>query len=264
MKNLDLATSHLENNLPAKGLHPIDYSPAHSIPNINWRDINSYSHITESEDLSIWTWEFLRRNRLFQKYVDELVFNKKYKPKGLARSAPEWHLVSLKHYKEQFGEGRCSKPAWTVAEPVDIYFNTTYIRKHWKTRNQEVQLEHGQIAVVIDLNHGLLHPEFLSLQFQSAQLEAREQLKRLVGLNTPTTRPLNVPLGKLLTYLRIADAMSAPDKPSSKEIAVHLLDEKYQHPDMMARDLQKAIHPQIKATRNLIYELGYLRLLLKE
>jgi len=149
-----------KNELPAKGLHPPaveSFVPMYPARKIKWDDESTYSYIPEDAPIVLWAWEFLRRNRLFQQYVDQSVLGKNPDFKGPPIKPP---------------------PQWG---------------------------------------------------------------------------------------LRIADAMSGTNRPSSQEIARTVLGERYRdESEVGPMDLQKAIHPQIKATRKLIYERGYLRFLLKE
>lgn len=258
-----------KNELPAKGLHPPEvesFVPMYPARKIKWDDESTYSYIPEDAPIVLWAWEFLRRNRLFQQYVDKSVLGKNPDFKGPPiKPPPQWGLVGLKHYKEQYGKGRIPEPSWLLTEPVEMIFRTSAMSLRHGNKEHPLTLEAGQVAVVFDLNHGLLHPNFLKIQIDTARSVLDEQLKRYSKVRPPEIEFTDVKRKKLLTYLRIADAMSGINRPSSQEIARTVLGDRYRdESEVGPMDLQKAIHPQIKATRKLIYERGYLRFLLKE
>lgn len=261
--------------------------PEKIVTKTNWEVLESYvGHERWSGDR--WAWEFLRRNRFFQRDCD--VFNAELKKK--TRKGPrldrKWLLQEFKCYDEDFhsDEKNLDVPKWSIFSRVESLDTNTPIRlkgarQPWDV--EDVVLQPGQIAVVLDLNGYFSLPELMKLQWASAihkvhasasrLAKAEEEREAIASGKSAKSAPKKVSLprrDKRIDYLRIADAFSMhyPDpleevcKVFHQEGRLRTGESKDTKNTEFSLTLAKnSLYKMIAATRSAIYEQGYLLLL---
>jgi hypothetical protein len=265
----------------------------------NWKVISSYDDY-EQWSMQQWAWEFLRRNRLFQRDCDLLEDQPSSPRRRDKQLPPHWYLHGMKHYSDSFGAGTAAQPRWTLLRPLDIHDMNTppFLALDPESLAMgEITLKAGQIAVVFDLNDATVMPELLQRQWETASDHVFRSLGRLQharfgraysGLE-PSKRKVakqrhlltTPPKSKLIDYLRVADAFSARFDTDIEEFCQVLHQEgrlratpgKGKKPDEAGNKIwdreaitraKNSLYPMIQATRRLIYDRGYLLLLAQD
>lgn len=269
----------------ARGLYPKRH-----MPNTDWKKLETYAgHEGWSGDR--WAWEFLRRNRFFQQDCDEFdaALRKKQRPRP--RMNPKWMLQAFKPYDEQFShkEKGISPPRWSLFSGVECWDTNAPQRLKQAPQSWEVDdlvLQPGQIAIVLDLNGSASLPEILKLQWSSAwykmaasaaRLHQSEEKKAAKDGGVPSSLvQKRVPLphkDKRIDYLRIADAFSDRFPASLEEVCERLhsdgrlrkADAKGEKNTEFSMTLAKnSLYKMITASRSAIYGKGYLLVLAEE
>jgi hypothetical protein len=208
------------------------------------------------KEMTIWAWEFLRRNpeyRVFWKekiepFIDmtggDLPPHKELKarvvPGGIYRDAAGTFWPYLDELRTRFGVENPSPPQSTTPS----HFTTTYIS--WVQNeggdNQRISLERHQVAYIFDLTRPLKR------QFEMAEKSAtREQEYRQESGAVNLKNSRNRDAEKYVLYLRILDADEAGAR--SEDIGDRLFpDKQNDYPDMMRA---QALYDNRKAARKL-------------
>lgn len=264
--------------------------PERHISNSDWKKLEAYAgHEDWSGDR--WAWEFLRRNRFFQRDCDEfnVALGKKQRLRPKLNS--KWMLQAFKSYDEQFSheEKGIPPPRWSLFSSVECWDTNTPQRlkqtpQPWQV--DDLVLQPGQIAIVLDLNGSAALPEVLELQWFTAWYKMHMSAKRLHGaeekraantngssINSASKRISLPHKDKRIDYLRIADAFSGRYPASLKEVCEMLhAEERLRKADDQGKKntefsltlAKNSLYKMIEASRNAIYGQGYLLLLAEE
>lgn len=291
----DMSTQKADADMPIT-LHPVieGYKPIHTKWIPNWMDVDSYDIDVEKTDHARWAWEFLRRNRYFQQNCEvQLNFDEEsiFKCEPLD---PEWGLTDFKYYNTEYlplqgknGRRALVGPAWSMTQPFNVIDKTfapkATVGPMRKTRNprfmsgalaDSFKLDNGHVEVIFDLHPGLINPDLLEMQIKNVGTLLREALERYQkgesdGINKERVSfDTKTQSSRLLTILRVADAMAIANGPSREVIGKTLQSEqlvlKNKDPDLdgiEASEFSRAIQPHIKDAYQLIYRQGYLNFL---
>ncbi len=244
----------------------------------DWRDAKSYKVDPDTTDSSQWAWEFLRRNKKFQRECDKPSIRPELDEQGPPTWQRRWGLETAKSYSTEYRRpsgvgpaGKIPSPAWAITRPIRIIDTTIGPGRHKNTsRICEIELRLGYVAAIFDLNAGLIDERLLDSQLASLKSAMMGTIKRLASnglkqeIETKSFRRAS-----LLTYLRVADAMSDTSRPTRKDIGEVLFEDeillKGKDPETLGpAHYSRAISPHIEAANHLIYESGYLRLLVSD
>lgn len=226
----------------------------------DWKNRSGYEHLETAPEEQL-AWEFLRRNRYYQKECDEWSFENE---DGLA-DARKWGLSPTKHYSSEYTKSAPQGiPKWIAPRPHKIASTCADLAPNIHRTNQ-IELEDEQVAVVFDLSK---KSEWLNVDLLAAQIEFLESILREAIENRPSnqaylvrTRPQKA---KLIEYLRVADALSCSQKVSRKDIGKQfafegrLFADKNGQEEISDADYSGAVSNHFEAAYRLIYEYGYL------
>ena len=266
------ATSEKEDTPAAKFIRATkSYTPQKTDWIPDWRNPFSYNIDSSKDDSSRWAWEFLRRNRIFQKYCDDPTLwesdgNDPHKWK------PCWGLAKYKRYDSEYvpakarkGPGSSQSPEWSGTTPARIIDRTIGPLRREGVYNVSLDLLEGQVAVIFDLNECVSNPNLLKMQTKFAQDKLDEALHRHSSKKATAAKGTKPWGSKLLTYLRVADALASDTTVRRADIGKKLFEERLllekSAPDPTGIEFSRAIEPHIEVIWSLIYEGGYLRLL---
>lgn len=264
--------------------------PERHVSNTDWKNLDTYAGY-EAWAGDRWAWEFLRRNRFFQRDCDDLNVTLQKKQRPRPKLDPKWMLQAFKCYDEHFSDDAkdISEPKWSVFSRVECWDTNTSLRLGRAPQPlviEELVLQPGQIALVLDLNGCADLPDLLRLQWSSAwykmavsaarlrQAEQKEASKEGKSSTKATSKRVSLPhKDKRIDYLRIADAFSAQYPPSLDEVCEVLhADGRLRKPDAKGNRntefsltlAKNSLYKMIAASRSAIYEQGYLLLLAEE
>jgi len=256
--------------VPAQLLRAIkSHTPKKPPQTVDWRNASTYP-IKSNTEPSQWAWEFLRRNRDFQKYCD----NPETQDTSTEDSwtwRPRWGLASYKPYWKNFVPARTylrhpdPSPIWTITQPARIIDRTNGPHRHSKkAHNFSIDLTQGQVAVIFDLS--AINLAFLANQVNDVHKTLRLALARHQALMKNANAGVKTWKSKLLTCLRVVDALSCANPPSRKEIGQVLHKEglvlkSRNTATIRGTEFSRATEYYMKGAYRLIYEGGYLRLL---
>lgn len=194
------------------GVHPetvADYSPVYrvEIPPENTRD--SYGALTDESTYSEYAWEFLRRNRFYQRLIDKglpdlTVENWEYATN--TECSPPVGIVYLKPYREGYATG-------TPVEWTGIHTFADQLKRAVPTTRAskivDVAWPRSQVALTFDIGL-LLGERTTAIESQIAMARAHlYQLAEAAGIS-PSTRIRSVDKKVLRAQLRVADLLSTP------------------------------------------------------
>jgi hypothetical protein len=265
--------------------------PERHVSTADWKNPKSYINY-KKWTLEQWAWEFLRRNKFFQKDCDAFEASRERNKK----LPSQWQLHTFKSYSEPFKGKELQSPKWSIFSQVEIWDTNTPLRLKQPRRPWHVDdlvLRPGQVALVLDLNDANAMPSLLHAQWTSAwyklALSARrlktDETKKAGGVADTSSsamdlRPskrLSLPrTDKLIDYLRIADAFSLNYPASLEEVCIQLHADGRLQASATAEQSQKTSSPlvmvsaknslykMIEASRRVIYDRGYLLLLAEE
>lgn len=233
----------------------------------DWQDASSYRLDLLKTEQSQWAWEFLRRNRYFQRYCDHAAL---VDDEDDQEWRIKWGLANYTHYKSSYrsastnAKGHKLPPSilWGITQPARIIDRTVGPLRHPGVRT--IDLNEGQIAVIFDLNERLINPSFIKAQLSHVQAILNKAVRRQNTENL--SRCINHQSANLLTYLRVADALSGPNPASRATIGNVLGNEKLllTTADLSERsegEFSRAVQYPISVAYKLIYAQGYLNLL---
>jgi len=240
----------------------------------DWTDESSYNFDPAQVTPEQWAWEFLRRNRRYQRAIDEPSESDVWATQLEPDFIHQWGLAEYKSYQSNFQAatrievGRMSKqsPRWAVMQPAEFIDSTRGPRQNEKSVIHSVELPNGQVALIYDLNLALLDKRFLSIQLENSLPLIEAAYSRFSRRKEKRIHIRDKSTKKLMTYLRVADALACKDRPNRSDIGeflcksnliLHESDGKGYGPD----DFSRGIQTQMKAAYELIYEGGYLQLL---
>lgn len=191
-------------------VHPemvVGYIPRHlvKIPKINTED--TYCDLTDKSTYSEYAWAFLRRNRFYQRFIDEGEHAFNFSDWGYlssAESKPSYGLSKLKPYREGFFKN--TPVQWSG---IHTFRNRLISARPRLQGLLHVDHPETQVAIIFDIN-ALLGDKTTTIKHQLSMAE-----KHLYGLIAAAGMPQQ-PIGtapnkKLLrAELRIADLFSQP------------------------------------------------------
>lgn len=263
------ATAH------ARFLHAINsHKPKKTQWIPDWQDASSYGLDPLKTEPSQWAWEFLRRNRYFQKECDDPAASNGSTDDSSSCS-PQWGLSVYKHYQYDYVPARnpaikgiqpVQSPVWAVTRPLRVIDRTVGPLRHGGMQSFSLDLDVGHMAVVFDLNACIIDPNVLDTQIGSVRAKIDEALVRYAVGKEKVPLGAGAQIGKLLTVLRVADALACPNPPSRADIGRQLHKEKLVLKRQALgsptdQQLSIAVDYQITTAHQLIYERGYLILL---
>lgn len=288
-----MSTQKADADMPIT-LHPVieGYAPIHTKWIPNWMDVDSYDIDVEKTDRARWAWEFLRRNRYFQQNCEDYDFSNTESIFSCEPLDPKWGLTDFKWYNAEYlplhvrsGRRALVGPSWSITQPFNV-IDKTFNPKAGpmrKTRNprfssgalaDSFKLGNGHVEVIFDLNPGLINPALLEMQIKNVGRLLRDALERYKkgeadGINKERESFVTNPQSsRLLTILRVADAMAIANGPSREEIGKTLQSEqlvlKNKDPEqdsIVGSEFGRAIQRYIEDAYQLIYRQGYLNFL---
>ena len=231
----------------------------------DWKSRSSYEHLETASPERL-AWEFLRRNRHYQKECDESPWDDDDALAG------KWGLSSLGSYSVNYTQsGSPRNPKWIANRPHLIASSSRFFSLSSRPTNQ-IQLEDEQIAVVFDIGH---KNDWLNVDLLSAQVEFFKSVLTKAIENSPSNQAYlaltKSQPGKLIECLRVADALTSPQKASRKEIGRQFTADKLLFKkkidantldEITDAEYSGAVSNYFEAAYRLIYEYGYLALLL--
>ena len=250
--------------------------PEKQVSTANWATPKSYEGHEEWPPEK-WAWEFLRRNRFFQQDCDALEGARSRKKKLPAH----WHLASFKSYAEPYKHVGSAIPGWTIFSKVEVWDTNTRFRlarPPVELAVDDLVLQPGQIALVLDLNQAAAIPELMRAQWSSAWYHMAASAARLHASRKRnsekygTGADMTVQSGKRVSkphpnsridYLRLADAFSMQFPPSLEDVCKQFFaDERLQigAKEMRPVAARNSMKKMIEAARSAVYGQGYLLL----
>jgi len=243
----------------------------------DWTDKSSYEFDPTQASPEQWAWEFLRRNRQYQRELDEPSKSDEWFNQVEPAFIHKWGLAEFKPYQSNFHAatkreiGGTSKqsPRWAVLHPAKCIDSTQGPRQHEKSVVHSVELLYGQVALVYDLNLALLDRKFLEIQLINSLSLLESSYSRLIRRKKKRSPVRDRSASKLMTYLRVADAISTEGKLSRAAIGEVLYDDGQilqntpiaYKTNLGAIDYSRGVQELMTAAYELIYEGGYLQLL---
>ncbi len=263
----DAKPTFLENEVNSYTPINIDWLP-------DWKDQSSYNFDPAQASPEQWAWEFLRRNRRYQREIDEPSESDDWATDLEPDFIHQWGLAEYKPYYSNFqvatmreiaGMSKQS-PRWAVMQPAKIIDSTQGPRQHKKSAIHSIELLNGQLVLIYDLNLALLDKKFLKIQHENSLQLLELAYSRLIRRKEKRNPVRDRSVPKLMTYLRVADAIASKDRPSRAVIGELLFKAKQILPESDGKgygpmDFSRGIQELMKAAYELIYEGGYLQLL---
>lgn len=259
--------------------------PERQVTLTRWQDLESYAGY-QSWSGARWAWEFLRRNRFFQRDCDLLNKELQKKTKKRPKLDAKWLLHEFKCYDEPFSlRGmQPSVPKWRIFSRVECWDSNTPIRLKRPPQPWDVDdlvLQPGQVAIVLDVNNMASLPSLLDMQWSVAlqkvaasalRLAKAEETRKSKASDTPKNaalKKISVPhRDKRIDYLRIADAFSGPFPANLQEVCetfhgqgrLQSGESEGTNSEFSLQRAKNSLYKMIAASRSVIYEQGYLLL----
>ncbi|MGE8658717.1 MAG: transcriptional regulator domain-containing protein [Achromobacter sp.] len=183
-----------------RGTWSVVPAPHSELP--NGRELTAYVDY-ETWEASRWAWEFLRRNKEFQKACDSLPQEREDRILKLKKLIRNYGLTQFKHWKEEYGSGRDNQPI----------FDGVRIRANLKEDPMDLSdippLEKGQALILLEILPCLDDLELLQKRMTFAYKQLEERLRKYAEKNKlekPVSRKpkINKP-EDLIAHLRILD-----------------------------------------------------------
>lgn len=234
----------------------------------NWTEAKHYEideSVSDYRDRL--AWEFLRRNQKFQDFCQRHPRFSTPKYAGPSPSVEPWGLTNFKRYDTDFSTNESPAPTWIVKEPELVIDRRTGPGLS-RSKKVTLSLEPWRVATIFDLRHPLMNAVVLESQIAGL----RKTLLDLLALRGEKADGLsqgpNPQKKSLSSALRVADAMRAgADRHAVGEQFGRegrlLNSSKQKTADLLNEDWSKAVFTHIRTAYDLIYERGYLRMLLR-
>lgn len=183
-----------------RGTWSVVPSPHSELP--NGRELTDYAGY-ETWEVNRWAWEFLRRNKEFQKACDSLPQEREDRILKLKKLIRKYGLTQFKHWKEEYGALRDNQPI----------FDGVRIRANLKEDTMDLSdippLEKGQALILLEILPCLDDLELLQKRMAFAYKQLEERLKKYAernNLEKPVSRKPKINKSEdLIAYLRILD-----------------------------------------------------------